>query len=57
MFAFHTYVYPIQQIKNEGLGEQLAVAIDGLKKGTVPAMHSYKRGDIWGEAVKDYLRS
>jgi hypothetical protein len=57
VFAFHTYVYPIKQIKEEGLGEDLANAIDGLRKGNVPDMHTYKRGDVWGEAVKDYLRS
>ncbi|KAJ5722635.1 hypothetical protein N7488_000670 [Penicillium malachiteum] len=57
VFAFHTYTYPIQQIKDEGLGEDLAVAIDGLKYGNVPAIHAYKRGDYWGEAVKEFLRS
>ncbi|KAJ5728264.1 hypothetical protein N7493_004594 [Penicillium malachiteum] len=57
IFAFHTYTYPIQQIKDEGLGEDLAVAIDGLKYGNVPAIHAYKRGDYWGEAVKEFLRS
>ncbi|KAJ5916551.1 hypothetical protein N7504_000566 [Penicillium tannophilum] len=57
VFAFHTYTYPIRQIRDEGLGEELAIAIDGLKKGNVPAMHAYKRGDYWGEAVKEFLRS
>lgn len=57
VFAFHTYLYPIEQIKNEGGGEDLANAIDGLKMGSVPEMHFYKRGAVWGEAVKRYLRS
>lgn len=57
MFAFHTYTYPIQQIKDEGLGEGLATAIDGLKEGNVPEMHFYKRGSVWGEVVKAFLRS
>jgi hypothetical protein len=57
VFAFHTYTYPIRRIKDEGLGEELVVAIDGLKKGNVPAMNSYKRGDVWGEALKEFLRS
>lgn len=57
VFAFHTYTYPIQQIKDEGLGEELATAIDGLKEGNVPEMHFYKRGSVWGEAVKAFLRS
>ncbi|RHZ63133.1 hypothetical protein CDV55_107456 [Aspergillus turcosus] len=57
VFAFHTYTYPLQTIKDEGLGEELATAIDGLKAGNVPGMHWYKRGSIWGEAVKHFLRS
>ncbi|EXJ86709.1 hypothetical protein A1O3_03662 [Capronia epimyces CBS 606.96] len=57
VFAFHTYLYPIKQIKEEGGGEELAAAIDGLKLGNVPQMHFYKRGAVWGEAVKKYLRS
>ncbi|KIW97720.1 uncharacterized protein Z519_01304 [Cladophialophora bantiana CBS 173.52] len=57
VFAFRTYLYPIAQIKEEGKGEELAQAIDGLKEGSVPAMHFYKRGVVWGEAVKRYLRS
>ncbi|KAJ5924733.1 hypothetical protein N7466_008920 [Penicillium verhagenii] len=57
VFSFHTYIYPIRQIKDEGLGEEFAVAIDGIKKGNVPGMHAYKRGNYWGEAVKEFLRS
>ncbi|KAF9889057.1 hypothetical protein FE257_008034 [Aspergillus nanangensis] len=57
VFAFHTYTYPIRTIKEEGLGEDLAAAIDGLKEGNVPQMHWYKRGPIWGDAVKHFLRS
>ncbi|KAL2072619.1 hypothetical protein VTL71DRAFT_11962 [Oculimacula yallundae] len=57
VFSFKTYLYPISEIKEEGLGEDLAQAIDGLKEGSTPAMHFYKRGVVWGEAVKAYLRS
>ncbi|KAL1987915.1 hypothetical protein VTN96DRAFT_1899 [Rasamsonia emersonii] len=57
VFAFHTYTYPIREIKEEGLGEELATAIDGLKEGSTPQIHFYKRGPVWGEAVKAYLRS
>lgn len=57
VFAFKTYMYPIRQIKEEGLGEELATAIDGLKGGNVPEMYIYKRGVEWGAAVKKYLRS
>ncbi|KAJ5094097.1 hypothetical protein N7456_009958 [Penicillium angulare] len=57
VFAFHTYLYPLQQIKDEGLGEELAVAIEGLNKGNVPGIYEYKDGDYWGEATKHFLRS
>jgi len=57
VFAFKTYVYPIKDIKEEGLGDELSQAIDGLKAGNAPQMHFYKRGAVWGEAVKQYLRS
>lgn len=57
VFAFKTYLYPIRDIKEEGLGNQLADAIDGLQAGNVPQMHVYKRGAEWGPAVKKYLRS
>ncbi|KAL4882852.1 hypothetical protein BJY04DRAFT_35901 [Aspergillus karnatakaensis] len=57
IFAFHTYTYPLSDIKKEGLGEDLAVAIDGLKGGNVPEIYPYKRGPYWGEAVKAFLRS
>lgn len=57
VFTIHTYVYPVKQIKDEGSGEDLANAIDGLKKGNVPEMHTYKKGDVWGDALKDFLRA
>jgi len=57
IFSFKTYLYTLQEIKDEGLGEDLANAIDGLKEGSVPAMNFYKKGVIWGEAVKSFLRS
>ncbi|RAH45023.1 heme-dependent oxidative N-demethylase family protein [Aspergillus brunneoviolaceus CBS 621.78] len=56
VFTFHTYTYPVRTVKEEGLGEELAQAIDGLKGGSVPEMWWYKRGAVWGEAVKAYLR-
>jgi hypothetical protein len=57
VFAFKTYLYPLKEIKEEGSGEELAAAIDGLKSGNVPEMHFYKRGAEWGKAVKEYLRN
>ena len=57
MFAFKTYMYPIREIKKEGMGKELAMAIDGLKEGSVPEMMFYKRRVVWGEAVKEFLRN
>jgi hypothetical protein len=57
VFSFKTYLYSLKEIKDEGMGEELAQAIDGLKEGSVPAIHCYKCGVVWGEAVKAYLRS
>ncbi|KAH8428050.1 heme-dependent oxidative N-demethylase family protein [Aspergillus melleus] len=56
-FSFKTYLYPIRDIKAEGLGETLAQAIDGLQGGNVPGMYYYKRAAVWGVSVKRYLRS
>ncbi|KAM5443448.1 hypothetical protein MferCBS31731_001221 [Microsporum ferrugineum] len=50
-------LYPIRQLKEEGCGEDLAAAIEGLENGNVPLMARYKRVPVWGEAVKEYLRS
>ena len=44
-------------IKDEGLGEEMASAVDGLKEGSAPQIHWYKRGPVWGTAVKAFLRS
>lgn len=57
VFAFKTYLYTLADVKAEGSGEELANAVDGLAKGNVPDMHFYKRGVVWGEKVKQYLRS
>ena len=57
MFAFKTYMYPLREIKERGLGEEMAEAVDGLKEGNVPEMHFYKRAGEWEDAVKKYLRS
>ncbi|KAK2732947.1 hypothetical protein FQN57_002432 [Myotisia sp. PD_48] len=55
VFSFHTYIYPIKQIKEEGSGEDLAAAIDGVEAGSVPEMDRYKRIPVWGNAIKEYL--
>jgi hypothetical protein len=56
VFAFRTYQYPITAVKEEGNGDALADAIDGLSTGSVPGMAVYKRGVIWGKAVKEFLK-
>lgn len=50
-------MYPVQQIKDEGLGGDLVVGIEGLSKGNSPAMFKYKNGNLWGEALKAFLLS
>jgi hypothetical protein len=50
-----TYQYPIQELRDEGSGELLAEAIDGLRRGSVPDITIYKRQVIWGEKVKAFL--
>lgn len=57
LFSLRTCLYPIRDIKDEGLGEDLAQAIDGLQDGTAPDMYTYKRAHVWAEAVKKFLRS
>lgn len=62
VFAFKTLVYPLKEVKAEGSGDELAVAVEGLKAGNVGGdekggMWFYKRGGVWGKAVVEYLRS
>ncbi|CAI6340100.1 unnamed protein product [Periconia digitata] len=56
VFAFKTYQYPLGDIVDEGNGEALAKAIEGLGEGNVPGMKVYKREVVWGERVKRFLR-
>lgn len=57
LFGFKTYLYPIQEIKDEGSGPQLADAIEGLAVGNAPSMPMYKKSVHWGPAVCKYLRA
>lgn len=57
LFSFKTLLYPLREIKEEGLGDQFADAIEGLKKGNAPGMWVYKGGVEWGKSVCEYLRS
>jgi hypothetical protein len=56
LFFIRTCVYPLSDIKDEGLGEQLANAIDGLRLGNNPEIFDYKEGKAWAEPVKAFLR-
>ncbi|SPQ26374.1 9ac65be4-98c9-47fc-87de-6291443aceb4 [Thermothielavioides terrestris] len=51
LFSFKTLLYPLADIKAEGLGPQLANAIEGLKAGNAPGMWVYKGGVRWGRAM------
>ncbi|KAK4186282.1 hypothetical protein QBC35DRAFT_387524 [Podospora australis] len=56
-FSFKTFLYPLEEIKDEGLGLDLADAIEGLKAGNAPGMWVYKGSIRWGRAICEYLRS
>ena len=47
IFPFKTYLYPLEDIKDEGLGPQLIEAIEGLQKGNAPGMFKYKGAVRW----------
>ncbi|OPB43387.1 hypothetical protein A0O28_0105780 [Trichoderma guizhouense] len=57
LFSFKTYLYPVESLKKEGLGPQVADAIEGLKTGNAPGMWRYKGAPQWGEPICKYLRS
>ena len=57
LFSFKTLLYTLPEIKEEGLGDALVDAIDGLNTGNAPGFHFYKRAAVWGESAKDYLKS
>ena len=56
VFASKTYQYELQEIRDEGLGEDLAEAIEGLGNGNAPGMTVYKRQVVYGEKVCAFLR-
>ncbi|WPA99291.1 uncharacterized protein RHO25_003908 [Cercospora beticola] len=57
VFSFKTYQYRLEDVKREGYGEELAQAIEGLERGSVPEMAFYKRQVVWGDKVREFLRS
>ncbi|KAF3033841.1 hypothetical protein E8E11_001618 [Didymella keratinophila] len=56
VFAFKTYQYPIAELRDEGSGEALCEAIDGMGTGSAPGMVVYKRQVVWGDKIKAFLR-
>ena len=57
LFSFKTYLYPVRELKEEGIGEEIAEAIEGLGKGNAPGMWKYKGTVRWGKRVCEYLRA
>lgn len=57
LFSFKTYMYPVREIKEEGLGVELAEAIEGLSMGNAPRMGVYKGSGEWEEDLCEFLRS
>lgn len=57
LFCFKTYLYPLESLKKDGSGKDLADAIEGLQTGNAPGMHKYKSAIRWGKSVVEYLRS
>ncbi|PPJ54068.1 hypothetical protein CBER1_06336 [Cercospora berteroae] len=57
VFSFKTYQYRLEDVKRDGYGEELAKAIEGLERGSVPEMAIYKREVVWGDKVREFLRS
>lgn len=41
LFSFKTYLYPVTEIKADGLGPEVAGAIEGLPRGNAPGMWKY----------------
>ena len=57
ILSVHLYLYPLQEIKDVGLAEDMCRAIDGYGSGNVSAFSRYKRVPVWGEQVKEFLRN
>jgi hypothetical protein len=60
VLGLHLYMYPLTEIRGEEGGKvarDLCEAIDGLTRGNVPEMARYKRAVVWGDKVREFLRS
>lgn len=53
IMLIRTYLTPIKQIKEEGLGEELLRAIDGMPED----LGYYKKRDYWGDAIRQFLQT
>ena len=53
----HLYLYPLQEIKSEGCGEEWCKAIDGIEMVNVPDLRRNKGEPLWQEKMKEFLRS
>jgi hypothetical protein len=56
VFGFKTYQYGLKEVKEEGSGEELAQAVEGLGSGSTPGMLIYKSAVVWGERACAFLR-
>lgn len=56
LFSFKTLLYTLSEIREEGLGPDLAQAIDGLQQGNAPGFYFYKKAAVWGESAKTLLQ-
>ncbi|KAF2280062.1 uncharacterized protein EI97DRAFT_498339 [Westerdykella ornata] len=56
VFAFKTYQYGLKELRDEGMGHEIADAIEGLGKGNAPGMTRYKSAVVWGRHVCRFLR-
>ena len=43
ILSVYLNLYPLQEIKDVGLGPEMARAIDEYKNGNAPGFHQYKR--------------
>lgn len=53
IMVVRTYLIPVKKLKADGYGEELATAIESLPED----LAFYKRRQLWGDAVKEYLLS
>lgn len=52
VFAVRTYLYPLSDIKEEGMGPQLADAVEAMPESVA----FYKNRPLWGEGFRAWLR-